>query len=249
MRCRGVLDMMKEQFDFKHFTICQSRCAMKVGTDGVLLGAWAQGGRRVMDVGTGTGLIALMMAERFPEAQVTAIDIDEDACGQAGDNVSASPYAARVEVLNRSLQQFAVRGDAYGDERIVFDAIVSNPPYFSDSLKNPDQKRLMARHTDTLPYRDLFAGVKRLLAEDGVFSMIAPSTELDHVLTESYLKGFSIVRQYAVRTTPDKQPKRYLLAFSPEHPAAVDIRTVNLTERDGSRSEWYRNLTDNFYLR
>lgn len=249
MQGSDVLVMMKEQFDFRHFTICQSRCAMKVGTDGVLLGAWAQGGPRILDVGTGTGLVALMMAERFPQARITAIDIDEDACQQACDNVLASPYADRVEVVNRSLQQFACAGTVERDRPIVFDAIVSNPPYFSDSLKNPDKTRQVARHTDMLSYRDLFAGVTCLLAGDGVFCMIAPSTELDRILTESYIQGLSMISRYAVKTTPDKLPKRYLLAFSPKRPATVDVRTVNLTERDGSRSEWYRNLTDNFYLR
>ena len=141
-------------FKFKQFEIHQDRCAMKVGTDGVLLGAWAPGGKRILDVGSGTGLISLMMAQRFPEAQVLGIDMDGEACEEAAENVAASPFADRVEIECCRLQ------DYHSAES--FDAIVSNPPFFLNSLKNPDSKRTMARHTDSLPFRDLFreCGVK-----------------------------------------------------------------------------------------
>jgi tRNA1Val (adenine37-N6)-methyltransferase len=135
-------------FKFKQFEIHQDRCAMKVGTDGVLLGAWAPGGKRILDVGSGTGLISLMMAQRFPEAQVRGIDMDGEACEEAAENVAASPFADRVEIECCRLQ------DYHSEES--FDAIVSNPPFFLNSLKNPDSKRTMARHTDSLPFRDLF---------------------------------------------------------------------------------------------
>lgn len=167
-------------FRFKQFEIEQDRCAMKVGTDGVLLGAWAQGGRRILDIGSGTGLISLMMAQRFPEAEVVGIDMDADACGQARENVMASPFRDRVEIECCRLQDFGGAGVSKTAEALetaeglkadgVFDAIVSNPPFFVDSLKNPDSKRTMARHTDSLPFRDLFAGVKRLLSDE-VFSL------------------------------------------------------------------------------
>ena len=153
-------------FRFKQFEILQDRCAMKVGTDGVLLGAWASGGTRILDIGCGTGLIALMMAQRFPAAQVVGIDIDEEACGQARENVTASPFGDRIDVAHCRLQDYS------GEE---FDAIVSNPPFFLNSLKNPDSKRAMARHADTLPFRDLWQGVKRLLSENGIFSVVLPS--------------------------------------------------------------------------
>lgn len=169
-------------FRFKQFEIEQDRCAMKVGTDGVLLGAWAQGGRRILDIGSGTGLISLMMAQRFPEAEVVGIDMDADACGQARENVMASPFRDRVEIECCRLQDFG--GTSEAAEALenaedlksagVFDAIVSNPPFFVDSLKNPDSKRTMARHTDSLPFRDLFAGVKRLLSDDGISLQLFP---------------------------------------------------------------------------
>lgn len=130
-------------FRFKQFEIEQDRCAMKVGTDGVLLGAWAQGGRRILDIGSGTGLISLMMAQRFPEAEVVGIDMDADACGQARENVMASPFRDRVEIECCRLQDFggaSEAAEASGTTEVlkaagVFDAIVSNPPFFVDSLK------------------------------------------------------------------------------------------------------------------
>ena len=154
-------------FIFKEFAVKQDACAMKVGTDGVLLGAWARGGSRVLDIGTGTGLIALMMAQRFPEAEIEAIDIAEAACLQAKENVANSVFARRVRVVRAALQQYV------GPKS--FDCIVSNPPFFVDSLHNPDALRSMARHTSTLSYRELFAGVGRLLVPEGRFSAIIPA--------------------------------------------------------------------------
>ena len=143
---------------------------MKVGTDSVLLGAWAKGGRRILDVGAGTGVIALMMAQRFPQAEVMAVDIDGEACAQAVENVAASPFAGRVDVRCVAVQQLAA------DEAMQarFDAIVSNPPFFDNALKAKGESRLIARHTDTLPFAQLFAAVRRLLAPSGVFSAIIP---------------------------------------------------------------------------
>ena len=209
-------------FRFKQFEIEQDRCAMKVGTDGVLLGAWAQGGRRVLDIGSGTGLISLMMAQRFPEAEVVGIDMDADACGQARENVMASPFRDRVEIECCRLQDFGGTSEAAEDLKSagVFDAIVSNPcllytsPFFVDSLKNPDSKRTMARHTDSLPFRDLFAGVKRLLSDDGIFSAIVPVEVVEQFVAESCILGFYLIRKCGVKTVERKQPKRFILSFA-----------------------------------
>ena len=124
--------MSNNVFKFKQFSVHHDQCAMKVGTDGVLLGAWSRGGKRLLDIGTGTGLIAMMMAQRFSEAEIVAIDIDEAACLQAKENVANSPFATRVRVVHTSLQQF--------DGENCFDCIVSNPPFFVNSLPNPDVK-------------------------------------------------------------------------------------------------------------
>lgn len=235
--------MSNNSFTFQKFTIHQDRCAMKVGTDGVLLGAWAHGGKRILDIGTGTGLVAIMMAQRFADAHVTAVEIDHNAALQACNNANCSPFASRIGIVETSIQNFEV----YGTQ--LFDSIVSNPPFFTDSLKNPDSQRATARHADTLPYRDLFTAVKRLLAEDGEFSAIIPSNCLTSFIAEAYLAHLVPIRQLAIRTTPRKQPKRLLVSFG--HTSSESNATNEeqcLMNPDGSQSEWYINLTSDFYL-
>lgn len=235
--------MSNNSFTFQKFTIRQDRCAMKVGTDGVLLGAWAHGGKRILDIGTGTGLVAIMMAQRFADAHVTAVEIDHNAALQACNNANCSPFASRIDIVETSIQNFEV----YGTQ--LFDSIVSNPPFFTDSLKNPDSQRATARHADTLPYRDLFTAVKRLLAEDGEFSAIIPSNCLTSFIAEAYLAHLVPIRRLAIRTTPRKQPKRLLVSFG--HTSSVSNATNEeqcLMNHDGSRSDWYINLTSDFYL-
>ncbi|MBD9059318.1 MAG: methyltransferase domain-containing protein [Prevotella copri] len=227
-------------FRFKQFEIEQDRCAMKVGTDGVLLGAWAQGGCRILDIGSGTGLISLMMAQRFPEAEVVGIDMDADACGQARENVMTSPFRDRVEIVCCRLQDFGGAG--------VFDAIVSNPPFFVDSLKNPDSKRTMARHTDSLPFRDLFAGVKRLLSDEGVFSAIVPAEVVEQFVAESCILGFYLIRKCGVKTVERKQPKRFMLSFAKHRISPYEEHVETMMDSHGNRSEWYRKITEEFYL-
>lgn len=235
--------MSNNSFTFQKFTIHQDRCAMKVGTDGVLLGAWAHGGKRILDIGTGTGLVAIMMAQRFADAHVTAVEIDHNAALQACNNANCSPFASRIGIVETSIQNFEV----YGTQ--LFDSIVSNPPFFTDSLKNPDSQRATARHADTLPYRDLFTAVKRLLAEDGEFSAIIPSNCLTSFIAEAYLAHLVPIRRLAIRTTPRKQPKRLLVSFG--HTSSESNATNEeqcLMTPDGSRSDWYINLTSDFYL-
>ena len=256
---------------------------MKVGTDGVLLGAWAQGGRRILDIGSGTGLISLMMAQRFPEAEVVGIDMDADACGQARENVMASPFRDRVEIECCRLQDFGADGCALETAGLkagasetgaletaglkagasetgaleagaseasssVFDAIVSNPPFFVDSLKNPDSKRTMARHTDSLPFRDLFAGVKRLLSDDGIFSAIVPVEVVEQFVAESCILGFYLIRKCGVKTVERKQPKRFMLSFAKHRISPYEEHVETMMDSQGNRSEWYKKITEEFYL-
>lgn len=244
-------------FTFKQFEIQQDRCAMKVGTDGVLLGAWAEGGQRILDIGSGTGLISLMMAQRFPEAQVWGIDIDPDACMQARENVAASPFADRVGIACCALQNLSEEHLVRGSEELMemkegegnlFDAIVSNPPFFVNGLKNPDSKRAMARHSDSLPFPVLMRGVKRWLSDEGVFSAIVPADVLESFVSEAYCSGLSLVRQCGVKTVERKQPKRYLVAFSKRRAGMMDKCTEIMTDSDGNRSEWYAKITEEFYL-
>lgn len=228
-------------FTFRNFMIRQDRCAMKVGTDGVLLGAWAAGGSRILDIGTGTSLIALMMAQRFGDAMVKAVETDHDAATQAAENVAASPYADRVEVIEGDIQAYHTTE--------LFDCIVSNPPYFCQSMKNPDTQRATARHADSLTYGELFASVRRLLAPGGEFSAVIPDDCLERFTGEAYMAGLTATRRTAIRTTPRKAPKRHLLAFgwSSSEPALCEEQC--LMTADGQRTDWYSKLTADFYIK
>lgn len=230
-------------FRFKKFVIEQEWCAMKVGTDGVLLGAWATGGSRILDVGTGTGIIALMLAQRCPQAHVTAIDIDEGAVRQALHNVAQSPFSDRVEVLQETVQEHA--GNAgrsrNAGKNVNYDAIVSNPPFFIDSLQAPDRQRNMARHAETLTYAQLMQAAWRLLADGGEFSVVVPFDYRRRMEDEATFVGFFPSRVCAVRTAAHKPVKRFLLAFR-KHPCPCERTEITLGD------EAYTQLTQEFYL-
>lgn len=205
---------------------------MKVGTDAVLLGAWAQGGHRVLDVGTGTGIIALMMAQRYEDAEVTAIDIDEGAVCQATENVAHSPFCDRVTVLQGAVQ----------DHEGQYDAVVSNPPFFIDSLQAPDGQRTTARHATTLTYAELMQAAWRLLCDDGELSVVVPFDYKRRMEDEATFCGFFPSRVMAVRTAAHKPPRRYLLAFK-KHPCQQVSEQLTIGD------DHYRKLTEKFYLR
>ena len=236
--------MANGYFQFKQFTIHQEHCAMKVGTDGTLLGAWAlapDAKCRILDVGTGTGLIALMMAQRYLKASVTAIDIDKIAVRQAKENVLASPFAERISVFEADVQTF--------ENTELFDSIVCNPPFFEDSLTCPDPQRTEARHTVTLGYRQLMEAAFRLLKADGRFSVIIPSDCRQRLESEAHLRGFFVSRICSVQTTPTKAPKRYMIELS-KHPVNEIVITNGAIESSPQiRSDWYRELTKDFYIK
>lgn len=244
--------MANDYFKFQQFTIRQGRCAMKVGTDGTLLGAWASvppgdagkvsAGLRVLDIGTGTGLIALMMAQRYPEANVTGIEIDHKAVVQARENVADSPFAERIEI---------VEGDATkapAEWGGAFDAIVSNPPYFEHSLQAPDERRTLARHITALTYAALLHTARQLLKDAGELSVVVPFDCRQRFDGEAALAGWSKVRECAVQTTPRKAPRRYLLAYALHPKAGVEQTVGVLEDTSGQRSAWYAELTRDFYL-
>ncbi len=234
---------MSDQFQFRQFTVRQSLCAMKVGTDGVLLGAWADipsagGDVQLLDVGTGTGIIALMLAQRAPQAHVVAIDLDDAAVRQARMNVVDSPFRDRVEVLPASVQTLAQQ--PLHQHR--YHAVVSNPPYFIDALKAPGSQRTMARHTDSLSYADLMASARLLLADDGELSVIIPFDYRRRLDDEAIFHGFFPSRVCAVRTTPRKSPRRYLLAYR-QHPCPCLHQELVIGDAT------YQQLTRDFYLK
>ena len=236
--------MSNDYFQFRQFVVHQQRCAMKVGTDGTLLGAWAaapSGQCRILDIGTGTGLIALMMAQRYPEAEVTGIDIDEDAVTQAVENVSLSPFSERVRIYRQDIVNFA--------DTIGFDAIVSNPPYFVDSLACPDDQRTIARHAVSLTYEQLMHQVYRLLKDEGRFSVVVPSDCRAKIEAAACLEGFFTTRVCLIKTTPRKQPKRQLIEFQKHPVSELDISEGVIEVSPNVRSEWYQQLTKEFYIK
>lgn len=219
-------------FRFKQFFIDDSRCAMKVGTDGVLLGAWCPTGTRILDVGTGSGLIARMLMQRCPEAEVEGIDIDEAAVMQAREN--------GVKAYCSSLQNW--QGS--------YDLIVSNPPYFQNSLKNPDAGRKTARHTDTLSYADLVKHSARLLKENGQLALILPAEAETEIRQLAGAEGFVLTRVTRVYSKESKPARRVLLSFVMSSLRHNDITTDTLVLEDekGGRSAAYSELCKEFYL-
>lgn len=204
---------------------------MKVGTDGVLLGAWAQGGKKILDVGTGTGIVALMMAQRYPEAQIIALDIDEGAVHQAKENVKSSPFKNHIFVSHEAVQIH--QGE--------YDAIVSNPPFFIDSLPAPNEQRNIARHSETLSYTELMLASYRLLKDHGELSVIVPFDYKKRMEDEATFVGFFPHRILGVRTIEKRPAKRYLLSFV-KYPVEVEHRIVTIGDED------YKELTKDFYL-
>lgn len=224
-------------FTFKQFHIDDDKCAMKVGTDAVLLGAWSQVYGRVLDVGTGSGVIALMAAQRGAES-VVGIDIDHDAIAHATENVERSAWSDSVEIKRCALQDF--------DEG-QFDCIVTNPPYFIDSLGSPNLERTNARHNRSLTFEDIVAAVKRLLVSNGKFSLILPVDEAVGFEKLALESGLYLHRAMDVIPKPDAKPKRRIMefAFCCAEPIC-DTLTIELERH--KYSEEYRALTGDFYL-
>ena len=222
-------------FKFKQFTIWHDKCAMKVGTDGVLLGAWAPLGSRILDVGTGSGLIARMLMQRCPETEVEGIDIDEAAVAQAKEN-GVRAFQARLQ-------------DWKSDIGNCYDLIVSNPPYFQNSLKNPDRGRELARHTDSLGYEELIAHSARLLKEEGQLALILPAEaeeEIRNLAARYSLFPTHITRVYSKETKP---ARRVISAFSRKNSIVGLIEdSLVLEDEKGGRSAAYSKLCEEFYL-
>lgn len=238
--------MPQNTFAFKQFTILQDKCAMKVGTDAVLLGAWVKtyGVRRALDIGTGTGVIALMLAQKSG-AYIDAIDIDLDAATEAKENVRNSPWPDRVHVQNISLQDFAKMNDEQ------YDLIVSNPPYFVDSLRSSEANRTAARHTVLLSFEDLIAGAKKMLNKEGKLYVILPVREGEQFIQLASAQGMHLRRITRVKSTPDKIEKRWMMQFGFQSKPQISD-SVLVMEKDPqvrhSYTDEYKELTKEYYL-
>jgi tRNA1Val (adenine37-N6)-methyltransferase len=235
--------MPNQEFAFKQFKIRQDKCAMKVGTDAVLLGSWVNttNANTILDIGTGTGIIALMLAQRS-NAIIDAIDIDENAFLQANENVGASKWKEHIRVHHISLQQFS---QEHPDK---FDLIVSNPPYFVDSSKASEASRSNARHTDQLPYHHLLNGVLSLLNPQGKFYVILPTKESEQFRDLAEENKLFLTKLTRVITRTDKPEKRWLMRFEFTRKSfSEDSITIEADARHSYTDE-YKELTKEYYL-
>ena len=235
--------MSSQEFVFKQFTILQDRCAMKVGTDAVLLGSWVitSDAKKILDIGTGTGIIALMLAQKS-DAIIDAIDIDTNSFIQAEQNVSNSHWKERIHIHHISLQQFATSC------KFKYDLIVSNPPYFVDSSKASEESRTNARHTDQLPFDDLLNGVLNLLNSTGKFYVILPTKESQVFREMAEKQNLFLTKLTRVITRTDKPEKRLLMKFEfNQHEVEEDSIII---EKEGRHcyTDEYTELTKDYYL-
>lgn len=236
--------MSNDSFEFKKFKIRQDKCAMRVSTDAVLLGAWVipNGSTHILDIGTGTGVIALMLAQKS-NASILAVDIDKESTEQARLNVAESAFKDMVTVIHSSFQELVKTSD------LKFNLIVTNPPYFIDSLKSTNDTRTTARHTDSLSFEDLLNGVKKLLHEKGKFCLILPKNEATLFRQMAESKGLYLSKLLRVRTRAEKDSeKRHLMQF--EFKESEFSESTLVIEKDSHRNytDEYKDLTKDYYL-
>ena len=236
--------MPNPYFKFKQFTVQHDLCAMKVNTDGVLLGAWASAHnpQLILDIGTGSGLVSLMLAQRYPAGCLLGIDIDQGACAQSKINFAQSPWAERMYVEHVSLQEFAL------STHRKFDLIVSNPPFFNNSLKNPSKERTLARHTDSLSHKELFSCAKKLLTHTGTFCVVLPSESYVDVVEIAISLGFFHVATCFVHPTLQHDAKRVLLQFDAQKSDFNTSKLVIETTQRHCYTDEFKVLTKDFYL-
>ncbi|MBL7920981.1 MAG: methyltransferase [Bacteroidia bacterium] len=217
---------------------------MKVGTDAVLLGAWIypNGSKTILDIGTGTGVISLMLAQKS-EAKITAIDIDKESTEQAKLNVAESIYNQKVEVKNISIQNLAKESDQ------KFDMIVTNPPYFIDSYKGAELNRTIARHADLLPFEELIDSVKKLLDTKGKFCLILPKNEAAIFRKLAEAKGLYLSKLLRIRTKPEKESeKRHLMQFEFKETEFSESTLVIEENESRNYTQAYKDFTKDYYL-
>ena len=230
-------------FRFQRFSMTHARSPMKIGTDGVLLGAWCDGSqaRWALDAGTGCGLIALMLAQRYPLLQVEGIDIDPGAVADARENFAGSPFAERLSVR---------QGDVLTtDFSRRYDLIVSNPPFFTEDTLPPEASRAAARHAVHLPAEAFARKITQILAPSGRVALIYPYREADRIVGFFAAEGLYLARRTDVRGGAGRPLKRSLLEFSfaPVGAEEVATDTLQLCEENGRRSTQYRELTRGFH--
>jgi tRNA1Val (adenine37-N6)-methyltransferase len=233
-------------FQFKQFSIEQDRCAMKIGTDGVLLGAWTpieKNPSSILDIGAGTGVIALMLAQRSNAQQIDALEIDEEAYEQSVDNFENSPWSNRLFCFHAGLDEFV---DEPEDE---YDLIVSNPPFYTDDYKSDNEQRDLARFADAMPFEELIEAADLLLSENGIFAVIIPFKEEENFLALAKEYELYPLKITHVKGTPTTEIKRSLLAFSRNESVNFPIDELIIETSRHQYTPEYITLTRDFYLK
>ncbi len=219
------------------------KCAMKVGTDGILLGAWASAisPKTILDIGTGSGVIAIMMAQKF-DAVIDAIEIEQDSFLQAEENIRNCKWYNRISIYNTSFQDF------FKTSQTKYDLIVCNPPFFTNSLKSKGEGRTIARHNDSLPFRELIEGASKLLSEEGCFCVVLPIEDGANFVSIASTFGLNLVEQVNVKPNYEKPTKRLLLKFQFRNKSLTETTLCIETDQRHHYSDDYKQLTSDFYL-
>lgn len=231
-------------FQFKQFRIIQEKSAMKVNTDGVLLGSWTniEGVKTILDVGAGTGLIALMLAQRS-DAEIIGVEIEKNAAEEAAQNVQNSKWGTRVSIQNTSFQEFVVA------TKSKFDLIVSNPPFFTNGVKNSNLNLSIARHNQMLPFADIIAGAVKLLTETGKLALILPYAESLDFVEKASVSGLYLTLLTEIKPFQNKNPNRCLMEFRRSECVVQKSQLSVFADSKIDYSKEFINLTRDFYLK
>jgi tRNA1Val (adenine37-N6)-methyltransferase len=234
--------MSRPYFEFRQFTVFHDKCAMKVNTDGCLLGAWADHGapQNILDIGSGSGVIALMMAQKFAEACIDAVEIDSICAEQCRSNLEKSPWANRLKSIHSDILKFSPHKR--------YDLIVSNPPYFQKALLSSDQVLNYARHQIALNLSDLLRYAKNHLTKNGSFCVVLPADQLQSCMNLALRNQLYILKKTAVQSLPDKNISRYLLHFTlVQHSSTEEIQCIECGP--GEYSPWFKSLLSEYYIK
>jgi len=230
-------------FQFKQFKIIQERSAMKVGTDGVLLGAWVNLNKvtSILDVGAGTGLISLMLAQRC-NAKITGLEIEENAAAEAEENVQYSTWSNRISIRNISFQEYS------GTTTDTFDLVISNPPFFADAVKSSNKSKSIARHNDQLPFYKLVQGAEKILNPNGKLAVVLPFSETNGFIKTAYHYHLHLWRIMEIIPLQNREPNRALIEFGRSEVVPIKENLLIRSGHGNDYSEEYKSLTRDFYL-
>lgn len=230
-------------FNFKQFSIEDQNSAMKVGTDAVLLGSWVdvENAKSILDIGTGSGVIALMLAQRS-KANITGIDIQKQSIDNAQCNFENSPWPERLTSIHSSIQDYTKTCAS------KFDMIVSNPPFFTNSLLSSSESKSLAKHNNELPYRELVQNAYQLLEDNGRFAVIIPSTELINFNLEATRAGFYTIKKLKIFPVEGKPLNRLIMSLSKQAKPIQQLSELTIRNKHKHFTEEYKKLTKDYYL-